>query len=365
MPPHDLIDWDAQLINDEKDEIKACGTAVSLHLKSDRNHILRDRKNLVFYLHAVLGEEGVAALDHVSQKFWSRGALELETLHGADLDVDGLITFHAVADEAGRVNWLHSHGLGEIGCFDFDIIRPGDELRGEAYDVLRAIAFAIVEGQVKEGGTFTPLGNGVIRAVPAAEYMKSASEADRAPRGDSKDHDEKRVVLCEGEGGVVSRLFRSRPHPARILSTGFDERYLIHFSKAATELMAERARATFELFTRLNAELAEFNFPSVVKLGYQVDGGKEDDREHLWFEFHGVNGDVLEATLANEPFRISGMKAGQRGLHSIDRLTDWAIMTPAGTISPRSTKPLRFIRRHSEELREALRRNEAEPAENS
>src|SRR5436190_13914715 len=58
LPPHVLIEWDAQLIPDEVEAIKACGTSVQLKMKSNKNHILRDRKNALHYLNAILGEEG-------------------------------------------------------------------------------------------------------------------------------------------------------------------------------------------------------------------------------------------------------------------------------------------------------------------
>ena len=41
--------------------------------------------------------------------------------------------------------------------------------------------------------------------------------------------------------------------------------------------------------------------------------------------------DELDATLLNEPHGIARMRAGQRGRHSVEALSDWQIFTPVGT----------------------------------
>ena len=68
---------------------------------------------------------------------------------------------------------------------------------------------------------------------------------------------------------------------------------------------------------------------------YEVEGGSPIDREHLWFEVHGITGDQIDATLTNRPFRVPGLTAGERRVHDIARLTDWTTraQTPAGQAS--------------------------------
>lgn len=94
---------------------------------------------------------------------------------------------------------------------------------------------------------------------------------------------------------------------------------------------------------------------TAVKIGYQVDGGSETNREHLWFEVHGVTGGTVDATLLNEPYHIARMRAGERGAHPVDQLSDWVILTPAGTLSPRGLAAVHTLREHREELLAALR----------
>ena len=362
LPPHTMIDWDPELTPAEAEVIKTCGTTVQFAMKSNKNNILRDRKNALHYLNAILGEEGVAAIDHVAQKIWPRDALAIETAHDADLDVDGVMTYHWVTWE-DRPMWLHSHGLAEIGCFDFDILNPNEDLQSNAHDLLRAIAFKSVEGELKPGASFTPLSGEEVRAVSAEEFMAKAAPEHLAMReGAEADHAESRVVLCDPKAAGLRAVFGGKPLPSQLLSAPYDESRLIQFSTATTEMMSHRAQATFELFTGIMTEIEEFDPTGLVKLGYKVDDAKEEnDREHMWFQFHGMSAGQIDATLVNQPFHIASMKEGNRGPHSQELLTDWTIFTPAGKITPAFFRSLRLIRQNKEALRQALKEAAAEP----
>jgi uncharacterized protein YegJ (DUF2314 family) len=370
-PPAVLIEWDANLNRDEAEEIKSCGTMVQLMMDSKKNNILRDRKNALQFLNAIISDDGLAAMDHVGQKIWSRDGLAIETAHSADLDVDGIMTYHLVSNEDHQIYWLHSHGLGEIGFFDFDILNPSADLNGRAHDVLRSLAFRSLEGDLKPDGTVEPFSSVEVSCVAVDEFMRKAAAENVRLRDDSnRDHCEKRVVLCDAKGGFLGSLFGSRPEPSKELSAPFDEKNLIQFSGEATELMSIRAKASFSFFVKLVAEMAEvsrkvpgFEATAALKLGYKVDDAKDDtDREHMWFEFHGMAGEQIDATLLNQPFHIAGMSAGQRGLHSLDVLTEWCIFTPVGKISHTNSRPLRYIRKNPDELREALAKAAIEDA---
>jgi uncharacterized protein YegJ (DUF2314 family) len=112
--------------------------------------------------------------------------------------------------------------------------------------------------------------------------------------------------------------------------------------------MAKRARMTYTLFQRLHAEFSELGFSSLVKIGYRTDGGGENNIEHLWFSVHELHDDRIDATLENDPYHIARMKNGDRGLHPVSQLTDWMILTPAGSINPRNTLAARRMRENPE-----------------
>jgi uncharacterized protein YegJ (DUF2314 family) len=161
------------------------------------------------------------------------------------------------------------------------------------------------------------------------------------------------LVLCDPRPrGIFSFLRRGRVRASRAMSTLDNENMMAVFADMATDLMAERARNTVGVLRAVSAEFAEFEAKPMVKLGYVVDGGKDKEREHLWFEVHSFGDDnTVEGTLVNEPYFIARIKAGERGRHSLDLLSDWTVLTPAGSITPRETAAARRLRGEPEVFR--------------
>jgi uncharacterized protein YegJ (DUF2314 family) len=95
-------------------------------------------------------------------------------------------------------------------------------------------------------------------------------------------------------------------------------------------------------------EFADLELPCLVKMGFPTTPGADASKEHIWMEAHELFDDSIDATCANQPYAISGMKEGDRGRHSIDLISDWTIFTPAGMINPRSTAAARILRAHPE-----------------
>jgi uncharacterized protein YegJ (DUF2314 family) len=131
-------------------------------------------------------------------------------------------------------------------------------------------------------------------------------------------------------------------------------KHLVAFSKASTELTSTRARASLALLEPFRAEFEDLQCTPLVKMGYPTDSGG-DGREHLWFEVHGVSNSSIDATLVNEPFDIAAMKVGQRAQHAADLVSDWAIVTPLGQLTPRSMEVARRLREMRPKILEYLR----------
>ena len=49
-----------------------------------------------------------------------------------------------------------------------------------------------------------------------------------------------------------------------------------------------------------------------------------------------TNDGYFDATLINEPYKDLGMHEGDRGMHSIERLTDWEIYTEENNYNSRN-----------------------------
>lgn len=362
-PDRRLLELDPRLSPADVDELTTCGVSISVTVEGERGFVPRDRKTMLRFLHALLSADGVAAVDHTASAFWTRPALEDELAHDADLDVESLYILHAVTgDDDQTVSWLHSHGLAELGRFDFDILQPSREFVDHCGDFCRALAFSILEGHVQPGVGDWHIGNPFppLNLVRASDFSGKAAPEHRALRDDpSEEHEDDRVVLCEPtSAGFLGRMLgRDRPRPARAFTRALPENVTLNFSNEATELMAERARRTYPVLREVAAEVAELELPVLVKLGYVIDGGGPDEREHLWFHVHDLDEETVDATLVNSPWNVARLKEGERGRHPVELLTEWTVLTPFGPITPRAFHARRMIRERRAEMLEMLRQS--------
>jgi uncharacterized protein YegJ (DUF2314 family) len=346
---------------EEKAQVDGSRSAVMLTVPAKRKNVLHDRKTMLRYAAAVMGDDGLLAVDLASRLPWSRASLADELLHDADLDVEALYSIHAVFDdsegtgpEQRTFSWLHTHGLGDVGAFDLDFVRPSRAFEQNCGEPIRALAFFALSGELSASSARVAVGNTLaVRTVPVPEFMRAASPDDRRAREHDEDHVHDRAVVCEPAGRRLFGLGSDRPVPLRLAqATRFEERSVLFFPTMASDLMATRAQETIHLLPELAAEFAEFEVEPVVKIGYRTDGG--ESREHLWFTFHGLTADTIDATLQNEPYAVSSLRAGERGQHPRDLLTDWMVMGPTGLITPRSLSAARVMRERASELRAAI-----------
>lgn len=352
MPDEITVRFSAGLTDDDREMLKSAGWAIGITAPATRGEVLRDRKNFLRYMRAVMGDDGLIGVDSSSMLFWPRERLDEELAHDADLDVESLFCIHAVSDdlesEDGPIRWLHTHGLGELGAYDYDILGCHRGLSMQS-DMFRALAFASLEGELAPGNEFMIRMPGLpIRAIDAAEFQASASRSDAQQRTHDEAHSKRRAVLCDQMPGFLGRLFRgSKPRPSTTLQAD-PAGCVILLSNAATELTAQRARLTVKLFSEFLAEFAEFEPIGLAKVGCPTSSG---GREHPWFSVQDVGADRISGQLENDPVDIPSMERGGRYDLPVEDLTDWIVMLPGGTITPRSMTMARMIRKRPEEYR--------------
>lgn len=361
QPPRMIVDFDPSLTPDERREIASGQSGVGIFLTPnsaqgdarDDPNLLRDRKRLLRYLNAVLGDDGVAAVDISAQRFWTSAQLADELSHDADLDIESILTVHAVTNE-DRCYWIHTHGLDSIGAVDFDILDPAREY-GQ-FDAIRALAFMIAERKIDVHTPEVQLmwPGPTVRLVDVKEFNRRGA-ADARKFRDTDGHDTNRAVVCDpAPAGWLRRKFH-RWQPAALFRRPLPDGTIIGFTNGASRLMADRARRTYDVFRAIMDEMADMKFGALVKIAYVVDFPQQPGEvEALWFHVQKALPDSVDATLINKPYNIARMQEGQRSVHSLDGLYDWAIYTPVGTITPRNFAPLRYVRADRESIRKKM-----------
>src|SRR5262249_48902966 len=87
IPPRVLVDSDPRLTDEERALVRHCESSVGIACEARTGNVLTDRKDLLRFLHATLGPDGLAAMDDTAQAFWSRDGLADEVAHDAELDI--------------------------------------------------------------------------------------------------------------------------------------------------------------------------------------------------------------------------------------------------------------------------------------
>ena len=354
--PDLLLKHDARLTDDEKQAVRLGQSAVAVRYDVVDRNVLRERKKLLRFLHAVSGGDAVAVVDHSAQTFWSPVALDEELAHDADLDILSIFTAHAISDGDAPAHWVHTHGLAEIGFFDVDVVGASPALQG-AWEVMRSIAFSVVEGRIAVGADGVSIVGGLppMHMIDARSFLgKSAKRHPGWSRSVDDEHLDNHAIICDPPTKGFLGLFGGEPRPWSGFALPSLEGRPVRFSDAATEVMAARARATLPLFGALCEEFADLELPAIVKLRYEVRGPSRG-AEHLWFEVNTLTDKFIDATLMNKPFEDIGMNAGDRRRHDLDRLSDWTMITPLGQISPRSLNKARALREKKDEILSFLR----------
>lgn len=340
---------DGHLTRTERETVTRARSGVTLTVDALGESPFVARKRFLRFAFAVMGTASVGVVDLLSQRIWSRGALEDELSIDAELDVEGLYIRHMISNSGPAPEWLHTHGLGEIGAFDLDILNPDVAFSDLRLDTVRAIAFTILERRAQMGEELELAEpEGTIAFVPAEQFMRAAAPEHVALRDSDAATDEahlvNRAVVCEPESSPFAML-AGRPTPSIFLSAPEPEGMILQASKAVSDFMARRARASFPLL-RATFDALRGDADVFVKLAYDSELPALP-KEHLWFRAHGFRDDAIDATLLSAPFGILSMQAGARGWHGIDRLSDWKLGTPYGPVFPWFTAHSRTARRRA------------------
>jgi hypothetical protein len=329
--------------------------AVLVVVAAEHDDVLRDRKRLLWFMRRVMGSDGVLGVDLASRLPWSPAALDDELAHDAPLDVEALYVCHAVPGKNGRVGWLHTHGLAELGGFDLDIVRPDPWLFRTASDPLRALAWAVAQGKLTTSTESFALADpgGKIRLVPAAAFMAQAAAADRAFRDSGPDtgdpHATDRAVVCEPRTPGAA-LAGAMPMPSRLLSRAQDGMTLV-FDEEAAAMMAERALGTVGVLRSLMEEFAEWPVVPTARLVFPILGS--DASELITCQVHAIGEDTIDCTLTGQPTGLP-IREGLRSSFSLNRLADWTILSPEGDMTPRSLLGARRLRELPAEARDEM-----------
>ncbi|MBK9386388.1 MAG: hypothetical protein IPN34_16370 [Planctomycetes bacterium] len=370
-----------RLVDEEKGQAQAARSVLAVITSEREGHAPEDRKYLLRFLEVLLDPSTPHAtgFDCRASKLWSATALREELEHDADLDLHGLIEMHGVSQHPAklemradgrsvvppRIDWFHTHGLAELGSYDFEILRPSPILLLDGFEILRGLAHRLLYGTLEPGAPrqtlFVP--DGDIALIEVARFDAEGPRDERAlrvrlPDGDLHDGP-RRVVVCDPLVASDPQAQRTKRWPvraSRALRRLPSASSVIDFPPQATALLAERAQKTVPALRAIVEEFsAELLEPIVQVFCPLGNPAANAPWEILWFELEGFeNDETFTGKLRYPPQRPSDHVLGQRMSFGIEDLANWRIWSPVGPITPYDRIPVRALRKFLPQLRAEL-----------
>jgi hypothetical protein len=262
----------------------------------------------------------------VHEMRWLREA----TTPGVPLGPDALFRVGGHGD--GDEHWLYTRGLRRCGMPELELLGVAAEHLQTASALLGAVASRAILHGMPTMGEEVLYGHNLAAAVVPWRYAHPDLEAViGGPDDRDEEHPDSDLVLVFWEAtSATTGVWRS---VTDVLEEDDPPIFLL------TEYETERLEALSRLRWRSFASLVDTygnakGWRFLAKFGY--GGADGTTREHLWFDVHGADALTAEATLINSPFQDLGLAEGERGRHSIDRLTDFRVGSPVGTATPES-----------------------------
>lgn len=235
-----------------------------------------------------------------------------------------LFGIHETPVEGEKV-WVHTHGLGRFGLPEIEVVGLGKERSRDAFDLVDAVADALVSGSGPTPDGLLALGDGieVVLVTPEDALMRLGAGGELRDAGQD-DHIGHSLALVDTEG-----------QPPYAALDHFAECPVLFKGRLESDRQARLAKERYGVFGQLFAIHRREGWRFHVKLCFE-GLGDPPSYEHLWFEVRELKPGRIKGVCLNEPMMTRDARQGEVAWHDYARLSDWNIVTPGGNYDPES-----------------------------
>ncbi len=289
-------------------------------------------------LAAALAPDALLYYDVTACRAHNRSWVQESATSAVSPSPQALFSIHAVLPEGNREKglWLHTHGLIRCGITELEICNLPAAAAPPCSRLLNTVATMFLEtGMPKPQQPFSPGADLDLVWLPWQVGIRKVRRGNLGGQGDRNAfHSSPSAMLFGHHRGWLGPRIKN----ITIYLPLLEDSPLLYISSLETERMTALAQERFLTFTELfERRSAEEDWVFLVKLGYPMEHAPEgDQREHLWFRIHQLQGEVCDGTLVNKPHGVTSMQEGERGQHDLSRMSDWEILCPLGHFGPDS-----------------------------
>ena len=275
----------------------------------------------------------IGIMDESAEKMLPRNWVKMTAKSKYTPGPEDIYTVHAVSSEDGEI-WLHTHGLCRCGLTELEILESDMNNYRAHYNLLSTFASYLIDKKYNvipgENGVYIGnLSNNQPIVVTYLPWTKGLKEYKDLKLGNIKDrenaHNSKTgiIFIYKSKEDEENRVY-SKP---TIYNDLLKEDPIFFLSDEETERIRNIAIERFEL---LRKDFEKNKNETQIKIGIEENG----EKEHIWFELLEIKEDRLKVKLLQEPYFVKSMHKGDIKEYSIKDITDWAVFTKNGTISP-------------------------------
>lgn len=237
---------------------------------------------------------------------------------------------------SGDSVWLHTHGLCRCGLTEIEVLDSDREHMNGHYKLLSAFATYMIDYEGgfdfgKSVGYVGMLKSGMPVVVCCRQWTEALKEYKDLKLGGAEDRQ-------DGHNTLTAPIFivspREEDNGDIVKVTKFDRLWdddpVYFFTKAETQRMKDLAQERIE-YAKKAAKNAQDHV--LVKVGVPTDT-EDHALEYVWFELIDFVGDSFKAKLTHEPYNVSSMHEGDECTLKTSDITDWAIYTKNGVVTP-------------------------------
>jgi len=311
-----------QFSKEELEDLKECNKAITFCLEMTDNFIdeykmqLKIACSVLDKTYAIIDESSETIM-HPKKANWLANSKSL-------LSSKNLYSVQAITDE-GKV-WLHTHGLNRFGIPDLEVLNSNEENYSYHHTLINTLADTLIHRGVSEDNKYfigfisetIPLHISLISWADALNNYYTDIDLG-GPLDRQEEHNSNYKVIFTYDGD--ESLDNNNVSKLEIYDGLWDEERLFFITTEETSRMKTVAQENFDYLKKYFIPEEE---NAIVKIGFKTDNS--DDYEHMWFKLLKINDDdTFEAELTSEPYEVSSIKKGDKGLYNKSQITDWML----------------------------------------
>lgn len=292
-------------------------------------------------------------VDFMSYRLLSAKWLHMSAESEVPPSPDYLYIIHCVYDTEGKKGekryWFHTHGLQRCGSVELEMVNITQGIE-QMNTLINMTVKKFLSEPAREKQKFAIGYDGMGINLCWLRWEEALNDLPRKILGGIDDR--KEGDIHAEPGGILFAVEDGNMISPEIYTKTLAENPVYYISHEETERMTALAKERFNIFKSLfdkenpwkkkhrsffgnllgSPKYDETKWAFLVKLGLTIDNAEtESDKEHLWFEVLGINGDEMEVKLLNQPYWIASLKEGGIYKYPTHVLTDWLIYGPDST----------------------------------